>query len=200
VIHNFYTLWAPFYDWFAGPKFRDLRREAVAALDLKSGERLMISGVGTGLDFEFLPRYIGIVACDLNESMLRRARQKADRLGVVPRLEVADAQALPYNDASFDAAYLPCIVCVAPDGGKVLAEALRVVKKGGRVVVIDKFLAEGQAPSSLRTLLDAVLGVVVSHVNRRWSEVAAGATGFKVEKEIPGPFKGFFRLYVLRKT
>lgn len=199
MIHRFYTLWAPVYDFFAGPLFVEFRRRAVAALELNPGDRLLIPGVGTGLDFPYLPRNLEIVGSDLNETMLARARRRADKIGFKVSLETADAQALAYADGSFDRAYLPCIVCVAPDGGKVLAEALRVVKKGGLVVVIDKFMGEGRRSGLTRSLLDAVLGRIVSHVNRRWSEVAAGASGFSLIKEEAGPLGGFFRMYVLRK-
>ena len=199
MIHRFYTLWAPVYDFFAGPLFVEFRRRAVAALELKAGDRLLIPGVGTGLDFPYLPRDVEIVGSDLNETMLARARRRADTLGFKVGLETADAQALTYAGGSFDRAYLPCIVCVAPEGGKVLSEALRVVKKGGLIVVIDKFLGEGRQPGLARRLAEAIAGRIVSHVNRRWSEVAAGASGFTVIKEEAGPLGGFFRMYVLRK-
>jgi len=200
VIHRFYTLWAPVYDWFAGPLFVDFRKRAIEALELKPGQSLLIPGVGTGLDFEYLPRDVRMKGSDLNETMLGRARGRADALGFSIELERADAQALPYADASFDAAYLPCIVCVAPRGDLVLKEALRAVRPGGRVVVVDKFLGEGRRPPVWRSLADAILGRIVSRVNRRWSEVAAGASGFEIIEEAEGPLGGFFRLYVLRKS
>lgn len=200
MIYRFYTLWAPVYDFFAGPLFVDFRRRAIASLELKPGSRLLIPGVGTGLDFPYLPRDVEIVGSDLNETMLARARRRADALGFAVRLETADAQALPYADASFDRAYLPCIACVAPDGGKVLAEALRIVKKGGLVVVIDKFLGEGRQPGVARRIAEGILGRIVSHVNRRWSEVAAGASGFTLLREEAGPLGGFFRMYVVKKN
>lgn len=200
MIHRWYTLWAPFYDAAVGPFLDAFRRRAVAALELAPGQRLLISGIGTGLDIPLLPRGIEIVGCDLNESMLERARGRAAALSLRARLELADAQALPYPDASFDRAYLPLIVCIAPQGNRVLSEALRAVKPGGRIVVIDKFLGEDERPSAARRLADAVSRRIVTSVNRRWSEISAGVSGFAVIKEEPGPLGGFFRLYVLRKS
>ncbi len=200
MIHRFYTLWSPVYDWCAGPLFVEFRKKAIGLLDLKDGQRLLIPGVGTGLDFEYLPRGVETVGSDLNETMLGRARKRAEDLEFSVKLETADAQALPYPDASFDAAYLPCIVCVAPRGNRVLSEALRAVKPGGRVVVVDKFLGEGQKSGLARAAAELILGKIVSHVNRRWSEVREGVSGFEVLEEAAGPLGGFFRLYALRKS
>lgn len=195
---RYYSLWAPVYDWIAGPPFRRFRRRAVSELGLLPGARLLISGVGTGLDFEYLPRDVEVIGVDMNETMLGRARRRARDLGLNVQLEIGDAESLAFPDRSFDAAYLPCIVCVAENGGKVLREALRVTKPGGRVVVIDKFLREGETPGFLRSALERVSAPIVTHVNRRWSEIAAGAPGFTVLAENAGPFGGFFRMYVLR--
>ena len=199
-LHRFYALWAPFYDWAAGPAFEGFRREAVRELALEPGHRLYIPGVGTGLDFPFLPAGIEVEGTDLSEAMLERGRLRAERCGVRARLTAADAEEAPFPDASFDRAYLPCIVCVADRGDRVLREALRVVKPGGRVVVIDKFLGEGRSPGLLRRALNAVSSALVTHVNRRWSEVSAGVSGFSLLEEKPGPLGGFFRMFVLKKS
>lgn len=199
MTHRYYTLWAPIYDWIAGPYFERFRRRAVAELRLEPGQRLFIPGVGTGLDFAYLPPGIEAAGIDLNEAMLSRGRRRAQDLGLKARLELGDAENVAFPDESFDAAYLPDIVCVAENGGRVLSEALRVVKSGGRVVVMDKFLPEGARPGVIRSLLDRVAGPLVTRVNRRWSEVAGGASGFTLVSESAGPLGGFFRMYVLHK-
>lgn len=199
MAHGLYSLWAPFYDWFAGPLFDEFRRRAIAELDLEPGHRLFISGVGTGLDFPHLPPGIEVVGVDITPAMLDRARRRAQALGLKARLEIADAGAVPYPDSSFDRAYLPLIVCVAQDGSEVLREAVRLVKPGGRLVLIDKFLGEGETPGLVRSAVEFVSGPVITHVNRRWSEIAAGVRGFTVLSETPGPLRGFFRMFVLRK-
>ena len=114
-------------------------------------------------------------------------------------MKKGDAQALPFADASFDKAYLPLIACVAADGRKVLAEALRVVKPGGRVVVLDKFYSNETRPSFLRRCVNSVSKRVATNINRRWEDLTPGLNGFSVIADLPGPFQGFFRIKVLKK-
>ncbi|MDP9425546.1 MAG: class I SAM-dependent methyltransferase [Actinomycetota bacterium] len=119
------------------------------------------------------PRGLGV---DLSDGMLRRARARKAELGM-PNFELRkmDAQDLDLPDESFDAVYLPLIVTVAPDGPRVLAEAACVAKPGACLVVVDKFWPEGRPrPAPLR-LASRVLGSLATHVDRRFSEMHAGA-------------------------
>lgn len=194
-----YTLWSPVYDLLVGPMLDDFRQEAVGRLSLDYGDSLCISGVGTGLDFPFLPPGVRVTGVDLNGAMLSFAERRARRLGVDALLRKGDAQALPFPDSSFDKAYLPLIACVASDGAKVLSEALRVVKPGGRVVVMDKFREDGARPGLARRWLNSVSKRVATNINRSWEDVTAGVDGYEVLADLPGPFEGFFRIKALRK-
>jgi hypothetical protein len=55
-----YTFLAPFYDLIAGPAFRGARRDSLAALPSESRGTVLLNGVGSGLDFQFLPRVPGL--------------------------------------------------------------------------------------------------------------------------------------------
>lgn len=124
---------APIYDALVGPLAYRPRRNAVAALELRPGDRLVIPGCGTGLDLPASPEGVRVVALDLSPEMLARARRKSARADV--ELRVGDAMALDLPDGSFDAA-LNLIVAVAPDGARVIAEALRVLRPGGRPAIL----------------------------------------------------------------
>lgn len=199
MAHRLYTLWSPVYDWFAGPLFVRFREESVRELGLSPGQSLLMPGVGSGLDFPFLPKDIKVTGFDLNRAMLARARKRAAKSGLDACLEIADAERLPCPDAAFDAAYVACIACVAEHGDAVLREALRAVKPGGTVVLIDKFLGESAEPGLSRRAADRLTRVLFSHINRRWSDVSAGVCGFALLSESAGPLGGFFRRYVLRR-
>jgi ArsR family transcriptional regulator len=94
-------------------------------------------GCGTGDLASRLARHVAHVhAVDRSAAMLRAARR---RVGDSPRvtLHQADLERLPREDASCDAARLVLVLANAPDPRPVLAEARRVLKPGGRAVVVD---------------------------------------------------------------
>lgn len=188
------------YDAIIGPATGSFRRRAVASLNLKSAHRLLISGIGTGLDLPLLPRDIKGAGVDLSEGMLRRARERRERLGMRDfDLRRMNAQNLEFPDASFDAVYLPLIAAVADDGARVLAEASRVAKPGARIVVVDKFWPEDWARPSVARMASDFLGNLATHFDRRFSEIHAGAPHLRVLTDEPLLLGGFFRLITMEK-
>jgi ubiquinone/menaquinone biosynthesis C-methylase UbiE len=170
-----YRLAAPFYDLSMVGLMRGIRRRSIASLDLQPGEQLLIPGIGTGLDLQFLPHGLDVLGGDLVPAMLAKASARRVRLGLENvRLVIMDAQALPVMDATFDAVLLHLIVAVAPDGQAVLAEACRVLKPGGRIAVMDKFLPDRQARAPFwRRAIQIFMGPFTD-INRRFGDLAAG--------------------------
>ena len=153
-----YARWAPVYDVMIGlPPFVRARRRAFDVLDLRAGERLLIAGIGTGPDFPFLPEGVRVTGMDLSEPMLARARRKLPIAGREIVLQRGNAEALPFDDGSFDAASLFLILSVAGDPISVLRETVRVLRPGGRVVIFDKFLPNDADPSVGRRMLNALI-------------------------------------------
>ena len=109
-----YTLWTPVYDLFFKPIFNRARKRAIDLLAVQPGERLLIPGIGTGLDLPHLPKTISITGIDLNVAMLDKARGKST--GHTVELLEMDAQNLDFPDESFDAVLLNLVVSVVPDG------------------------------------------------------------------------------------
>lgn len=107
-----YTLIAPFYDAAIDRATRVSRQRSLAALGQTPG-RVLLAGVGTGLDLPHLPRHHHYVGLDLNQSMLRRALPRVGNIDFLPIQ--GDAQRLPLADHSFDAAVLHLILAVVPD-------------------------------------------------------------------------------------
>ena len=94
-------------------------------------------GCGTGDLSVRLARHVREVhAVDRSAAMLRAARRRAGDLPNV-RLHQADLERLPLDDQSCDAALLVLVLAYTPDPGPVLAEAARVLRPGGRAVVVD---------------------------------------------------------------
>ncbi|PAP79109.1 hypothetical protein B1759_12165 [Rubrivirga sp. SAORIC476] len=192
-----YTLYAPVYD----PIVRRLdagRRRSLALADLQPGERVLIPGCGTGLDFAHLPPEAEVVAGDVAPGMIRAARAEADRLGSVVEVRRLDAHALDLPDASFDVVLLHLLLAVVPDPEAAIGEAARVLRPGGRVAVFDKFLPDGERPSIRRRLAGAVTRIVATDLNRQLGPLLDG-TGLGLEHREPALFGGLFEAALLRK-
>lgn len=191
-----YTVIAPIYD--AVVRLSRQRRRSIGLLDLRPGERLLISGSGTGADLPFIPAGVEVHAVDITPAMVERTRRRAAQLGCDVEARVGDAQALEYPDAWFDAVVLHLIVAVAPDGRRVLEEAARVLKPGGRAVVFDKFAPEGKRPSLLRRVLNVATRVVATEITRQLEPLVRG-TGLEIVRREPAAPAALFEIALLRK-
>jgi phosphatidylethanolamine/phosphatidyl-N-methylethanolamine N-methyltransferase len=151
-----YSVWALGYDDFLGSTTSRARRRSLEVLAPRAGERVLLVGVGTGLDLPYLPHRARIAAVDLTPAMLRRARRRAARIGVPIVLAEASAAALPFVSEGFDAVILHLILAVVPEPAVALREVERVLRPGGRAVVWDKMLVEGRRPSLARRAVHAL--------------------------------------------
>ena len=117
------------------------RRAAAAAADLAAGDRALDVCCGTGdLTLELADRTTPsgrAVGVDFAEEMVARARDKAARRWSAAEFQVADALALPFDDGAFDAATVAFGIRNVADLDAGLAEMARVVRPGGRVVVLE---------------------------------------------------------------
>ena len=191
-----YTLLAPAYDLVAG--FGSQRRRSLELLALRPGERVLVDGCGTGLDLRYIPDGIDVVATDLTPAMVERTRRRAAAFGRRVDARVMDAQALDLPDASFDAVILHLILAVVPHPVAAIREAARVLKPGGRAVVLDKWVAEGHRPSLLRRAANLVANAAATDITRSLGPLVA-ATSLRIEHREPAGFGGFFSIALLRK-
>jgi ubiquinone/menaquinone biosynthesis C-methylase UbiE len=127
-------------------------------------------GVGTGLNFAHYDRDRVTRLCGIepDHHMLKRAAKRADRLGLDIALSDAGAEALPYDDDSFDAILCTFVLCTIPDVERALAEMHRVLRPGGQLVFAEHVRAPGEKAARAQDLLDPVWGVFAGgcHLNR----------------------------------
>lgn len=188
-----YTLLAPLYDLIVARATAPSRARSLAALaDLKPAN-VFLSGIGTGLDLPHAPtqhRYVGL---DLTAAMLAHVRPSAN-LALVQ----GDSQRLPFGDQTFDHAVLHLIMAVVPDAYQCLAETLRVTKRGGLILIFDKFIARGR-PAPLRRLLSPLARQIATGLDVVFEDVLERCPNARLRKDEPALAGGWFRLIQLEK-
>jgi phosphatidylethanolamine/phosphatidyl-N-methylethanolamine N-methyltransferase len=193
-----YRLWAPVYDIVFGCLSARPRHRTIELLTLQPGERLLIPGVGTGLDLPYIPACISVVAADLSPAMLTRAKIKGGHHGT--GLLLMNGQQLACPNETFDAVLLNLILSVVPDGATAFGEAWRMLKPGGRIVLFDKFLPEGASLTPGRQRLGQVIRALGTDPNRRLSEVIGDRPGMTIDLDEASLLGGQYRIVRLWKA
>ncbi|MER2541275.1 MAG: class I SAM-dependent methyltransferase [Azonexus sp.] len=190
-----YTLIAPFYDAAISKATQAARKRSLSALPTTPG-RVLLAGVGTGLDLPHLPPQHHYVGLDLNQAMLRRALPRVGQFDFLP--VQGDAQRLPFADNSFDSAVLHLILAVVPQPAHCFAEIARVLKPGGEVLVFDKFLRRGQT-ALLRRLANPLMRRIATRLDVVFEELLSEAPNLTLVHDQPALAGGWFRMIRLKK-
>ncbi len=110
--------------------------------------------VGTGLNLPFYPAGSTLAGIDISPAMLAIARDRARVLGVDADLREASAGALPFADASFDTVVCTVSLCNIPDDRAAIAEMYRVLRPGGRLVLLDHVASDRRWVLAIERLLE----------------------------------------------
>lgn len=214
LLHS-YTLLAPLYDGIVARATAGMRRDSLRELDAAlaapdrntasthnaAGLTALLPGFGTGLDIDELPRDVHCIGLDLTPAMLARAQRRIQSHAQPPQLDLlrGNAMALPCRDASVDIVILHLILAVVPQPLAVLREAQRVVRPGGQVIILDKFLRPGQhAP--LRRVMNMVLRHIATRTDVVFEPLLAACTALELISDRPAsPHTRWFRRIALRR-
>lgn len=196
-----YTLLAPVYDLMVASTTRRWRQESLAALAAMPGgvhdKRILLAGVGSGLDIPHLPAGGSYTGLDLTPAMLKRARARARLCHSQIVLQQGDVMALPYADGYFDSIIMHLILAVVPEAERALAEAARALKTDGRIFIVDKFLRPGQR-APLRRMLSPLLGKIATRMDVVFEQVLATVPSLQVVSDV-ALNGGWFRRIELQK-
>ncbi|MEQ4304544.1 methyltransferase domain-containing protein [Plantactinospora sp. B6F1] len=99
--------------------------------------RTLEVGIGTGRNISRYDEDVELVGVDLSPNMLAVARRRAGTLGRRVDLREGEAELLPFPDASFDTVACTLAVCEVADRNAALAEMYRVLRPGGRLLLLD---------------------------------------------------------------
>lgn len=117
---------------------RERRREVLSA----ARGRTIDIGAGTGANLGLFPAAAEVVMAEPDPHMIKRLRRKLAESSAEVELVEAGAEALPFEDSSFDTAVFTLVLCTVPDPQAALAEAARVLKPGGQLLFVEHVRAE----------------------------------------------------------
>jgi ubiquinone/menaquinone biosynthesis C-methylase UbiE len=146
--------------------------------------RVLEVAVGTGRSLEFYAPDVELTGVDLSPAMLRRARRRARELELSPTFKVADAEQLPFDDATFDTVVCALGLCSIPRPEVAVREMARVLVPGGTLLLLDHVGSSWPPVWLVQWLLERVTILTAGeHFTRRQLPVVRAAGLDVVETE-----------------
>jgi SAM-dependent methyltransferase len=154
-----------------------------AVADLHEGETVLDLGSGAGADVLISARRVGqsgkAIGLDMTDEMLNLARQNAAEAGV-ENVEFVRGyiEDIPLPDASVDVIVSNCVINLSADKGKVLAEAARVLKPGGRLAISD-VIAAPEMDAATRADMEQWTGCIAGALTREEFDTTLAGVGLQ---------------------
>lgn len=163
-----------------------------AIASLQKGQTVLDLGSGAGIDCFLASKEVGptgkVIGVDMTPEMVARARSNASKGGYTNvEFRLGEIEALPVADGSVDVIISNCVLNLSPEKGRVLADAFRVLKSGGRMVISD-MVSDLPVPAVVAGSLDAVAGCLpTARADYMAQFAAAGFTDVRISDEKPYP-------------
>jgi arsenite methyltransferase len=154
-----------------------------ALIDLQPGQTVLDLGSGGGIDVLLSAKRVGptgrVYGLDMTDEMLALARQNQQRAGATNvEFLKGEIEAIPLPDRSVDVVISNCVINLSPDKDRVLAEAFRVLRPGGRFAVSD-VVVRGEVPSDIRRNVELWVGCVAGALEEQDYRARLAAAGFE---------------------
>lgn len=142
---------------------------------IAEGETVLDLGSGAGFDCFLAARKVGptgrVIGVDMTPEMVERARANAEKAGITNvEFRLGEIERLPVEDASVDVVISNCVINLSPNKPRVFAEAFRVLKPGGRLMVSDLVLTR-DLPEFIKQSAEAYAGCI-SGAERKYRYLA----------------------------
>jgi len=154
-----------------------------ALAELRPGETVLDLGSGGGIDVLLSARRVSpggkAYGLDMTDEMLALARENQRKAGVsnVEFLK-GEIEAIPLPDASVDVIITNCVINLSADKDRVFAEALRVLKPGGRFAVSD-VVVRGEVPAEIRKSVELWIGCIAGALDESDYRARLAKAGFE---------------------
>jgi ubiquinone/menaquinone biosynthesis C-methylase UbiE len=123
----------------------------------QAGGDVLEVAVGTGRNLPYYRAEVSVTGIDLSAEMLEIARRRARESGAPVQLHVADAHTLPFRDGTFDTVVATLALCSIPDDERAVAEAVRVLRPGGTLVLLEHVRSLSPVVRAVQRLLEPLL-------------------------------------------
>lgn len=128
-------------------------------------------GIGTGANLELWPLDAQVIGIDFSPRMLVQAQNRAKKLGRKADLRLGDIQCLDFPDASFDVVIATFLFCSVPDPVLGLREAGRVIRPGGRILLLEHMISSNPFLAAImNTVNPFAVRMMGANINRRTLE------------------------------
>ena len=179
-------------DIYSDGQRAELPREAVnaslgcgnptALVELRRGETVLDLGSGGGIDVLLSARRVGtdgkVYGLDMTEEMLALARENQRKAGATNvEFLKGEIEHIPLPDQSVDVIISNCVINLSADKDRVLTEAFRVLKPGGRFAVSD-VVSRGEIPAAIRDDIEAWTGCIAGALDENDYREKLERTGF----------------------
>lgn len=194
-----YDRYSYFYDFFESfgevMVFKRWRKDLLAKLEGK----ILEVGVGTGKNLPYYNNNADVTAAELSPKMLKKAIIRAKNLNKNYKLFNMDAQNMSFPDNSFD--YIVCtfVLCSVPDPIKVLKEMKRVLKKDGKIIMLEHVLSKNKVIAWWQHLHNPITrGIFGFNVNRNTPQNIENV-GLKIVHDEYLALKDIFRKIICKR-
>src|SRR2546430_4218958 len=175
-----------------------------ALAELHAGEVVLDLGSGGGIDVLLSAQRVGptgkAYGLDMTDEMLALARENQRKAGVANvEFLKGEIERIPLPDASVDVVISNCVINLSADKRRVVAEAFRVLKPGGRVAASD-VVVRGEIPDAVRRSMELWVGCVAGALEEEEYKGLLAAAGFvdvgieptRIYEEVGGRILGAF--------
>ena len=154
-----------------------------ALVDLRPGQTVLDLGSGGGLDVLLSAKRVGptgkVYGLDMTDEMLALARENQRKAGATNvEFLKGDMEAIPLPDGTADVIISNCVINLSTDKDRVLSEAFRVLKPGGRLAVSD-VVVRGSVPADIRRNVELWVGCLAGALEESEYRAKLSAAGFE---------------------